>query len=255
MLPILASALKCALRRIAASGYFAHDNSASEAIVMNVKSVLLAGASVLALGGGAMAADPSWPPQDVFSWSGTYFGAYLGAATTTFEDNETIYGDGQWKDQFTNVIAGGQLGYNWQTGNNVYGVVGDFTWLNTDTQAPGVSDSDYFYYRSLPWLATLRGKIGFAENDWLLYATAGVAFGATTVGQPGYFSKSETRVGWVIGAGGEHAFTPHITGFIEGLYADLGNTNSGPYTGSSGTYSESVHHTVLLGKVGLNYKW
>jgi len=75
------------------------------------------------------------------------------------------------------------------------------------------------------WLTTLRGRIGLAQNNWLLYLTGGVAaaqmsFNSTFLDQetsPPRFSGglastvwvSQTRYGAVGGAGFEYGFTPN----------------------------------------------
>ena len=57
-------------------------------------------------------------------------------------------------------FTGGLLaGYNWQYGNQVYGIEGDINFL---------SDFDF--------LASIRGRYGVIYNDWLYYGTAGVSF-------------------------------------------------------------------------------
>ncbi len=86
------------------------------------------------------------------------------------------------------VMAGGQAGFNWQTGNLVFGGEADWDWsrqrdlfsnanfiASRATVAPatvGLTDS-----QKLDWLATARGRVGWTENCFLWYVTGGVAWG------------------------------------------------------------------------------
>jgi hypothetical protein len=58
------------------------------------------------------------------------------------------------------VTGGGHVGFNWQSQNWVYGIEGDI----------GAVEDVYDY------VASLRGRVGWAADNVLLYATTGVAF-------------------------------------------------------------------------------
>ena len=71
------------------------------------------------------------------------------------------------------------------------------------------------------WIATLRGRVGFAADRALFYVTAGGAFtdikpstGALTFG-------GGTEPGWTAGGGVEYAITDNWTAKIEYLYASF----------------------------------
>lgn len=89
-------------------------------------------------------------------------------------------------------IGGGQIGYNFQSGNIVYGVEGDFQVLrNRDTLSaslreftPGVAPAGAgditrntfaTYFIDREWQATFRGRFGYAWDRLLVYATGGLA--------------------------------------------------------------------------------
>ena len=100
----------------------------------------------------------------------------------------------------------------------------------------------------LPWFATFRGRAGFlVDPGLLLYGTGGLAVGevkfttqatltaqlfgpgaagTTPAGPPvtvvGTASESQTRVGWVAGAGLEKKFSRDWSVKLEYLYMDLG---------------------------------
>jgi len=67
-------------------------------------------------------------------------------------------------------------------------------------------------------------------------------------------SASNTRVGWTVGGGAEYMFTPNWIGRLEFLYADLGSHSALYPVGVFGT-TASLSHELLIGRVGLAYKW
>jgi outer membrane immunogenic protein len=75
---------------------------------------------------------------------------------------------------------------------------------------------------SNPWFGTLRGRVGYAVNNILLYGTAGLAYGNLQV-ELGGLEENKTRVGWTAGLGMEVGFTPNWSAKVEYLYMDLGS--------------------------------
>ena len=73
------------------------------------------------------------------------------------------------------------------------------------------------------WLATVRGRAGWAWDRVLFYGTGGAAFGNVQAGGIGGPFDSATQTGWTAGAGVEWAFLPNWTAKVEYLYVDLGN--------------------------------
>lgn len=73
---------------------------------------------------------------------------------------------------------GVRLGYDWQMGNVVFGLVGEYTKHDARDSVSAFSVTPAFYYftRDLDSTAALRGRVGLAfgqNNDWLGYVTAG----------------------------------------------------------------------------------
>jgi outer membrane protein OmpA-like peptidoglycan-associated protein len=140
------------------------------------------------------------------------------------------------------VTGGGDAGYNWQFDNFVLGVEGDINGggLSTTTGVPpgglsGMAPGSNFKASS-DWNASIRGRVGYAWNQWLLYGTGGVAFadanlrtnfaGGTApdgTALPGsHTSKSTTLVGPTYGGGIEYAMTPNLSVGAEYRYTDYG---------------------------------
>lgn len=153
-------------------------------------------------------------------WSGVYIGVHggVGSGELTPEGAPFVNDLDGW-------LAGAQAGYNAQFGNFVLGVEGDVSWstLNWEQNALPFFESDY----TLEWLATLRGRAGFAFESVLLYGTAGLAAGGArydvaSIAPPIDQVVSETHVGWVAGVGLEAMVAEGVSVKAEYLYRDLG---------------------------------
>jgi outer membrane immunogenic protein len=177
------------------------------------KKILAISVAAVTTAGTAAAADlprgpaPYYPaPASVYNWNGLYAGLNIG------------YEWGKVTNSGFNpsgVAGGGQLGYNWQIGQFVLGG-------ETDIQASAADDTFAAYKFSNPWFGTLRGRAGYAINNILLYATAGLAYGGLKA-ELGSLDESKTLVGWTGGLGMEVGFTPSWSAKVEYLYMDLGS--------------------------------
>jgi outer membrane immunogenic protein len=108
---------------------------------------------------------------------------------------------------------------------------------------------------SSSWLATFRGRVGFAMDRWLPYVTAGGAYGnvkaTATLPILGLSSsESSSQFGWTFGAGFEYAFLENWTAKLEYLYVDLGSFNPLP---APAVNNISFRENIV--RVGLNYKF
>ncbi len=226
-------------------------------------------ASVISLAGvgGASAADmalkaPPPPVVPVYSWTGCYVGGNIGGKSARTTDRVNIgpgagaagptapsFLDFGSADSGT-VIGGGQVGCNWQNGHLVVGIEGDIdaqNWKRTDVVGPLLVPplfvvGDTFQLKST-WEASIRGRIGYAWDRVLLYATGGVAFTdvqatsnwlSTTVGVnppivfPGTLaSQTKNLVGATVGAGLEYGVTNNFTVGVEGRYTWYGSQTFG----------------------------
>src|SRR5215475_9161907 len=97
-------------------------------------------------------------------------------------------GSGSSSANASSWVAGGHAGYNWQQGAAVYGFATDLqaTHLDTSKAAPlayppgfgPILPTDIALTTSMvDWYGTVRGVVGVANGPWLLYGTAGFAYG------------------------------------------------------------------------------
>lgn len=114
------------------------------------------------------------------------------------------------------------------------------------------------------WMATLRARLGFAGDNWLVYVAGGPAvtrvtletsfsdnFAATASGRD---SNAETKLGWTLGLGGEYALNRSWSLKAQYLYADFGWVESSMTVVNPGNGTSVVDnkadfrtHTVLIG--------
>ncbi len=199
--------------------------------------ILLAGLLATAAAGGAAAADLQRPsyysataPLSAYGWTGPYLGGNIGYEWGTTSNNPTR--PSGW--------AGGiQGGYNWQTGQIVFGG-------EADIQVSGANDLFAPWKFSNPWFGTVRARGGAAFSNFLVYATAGLAFGDLQAQTLGLVSESHASLGWTAGVGVEAGLTQNLSAKVEYLFIDLASNNYA-LTGTTNGLSAS------LLRFGVNY--
>jgi outer membrane immunogenic protein len=249
-----------------------------------MKKLVLTGIALTALlAGSAAAADlaveaPAYriPPRPLWSWSGLYMGINGGYSMGKADVTQTVaIVPGTTSASFTNTIApaggllGGQVGFNWQTGPVVWGIEADFQGASqSDTTAPPLTALATTAYEKIKWFGTARGRVGWANDGLMLYVTAGGAWArideADTViiappGTAGANTFSNTRSGFVGGAGIEIRLWWAWTAKVEYLHMDLGGmTNAGlipppigPFTVA--TTTGRIRDNIV--RVGLNWQF
>jgi len=245
------------------------------------------------LAGAASAADlpsrasapvaPVFVAQPIFSWTGFYAGVNLGYDFANGKKADPFFGkngaysdkqrEGFKKDNVTfgeksegGIMGGAQAGYNYQLGQVVLGVEADVQKLSFQRKAtmtnPGDGDSGTMK-QSLDAFGTLRGRIGYAFDRFMVYGTAGYGIAssndtyAKTV-KLGDVKTSESSKrtsyygGLVVGGGVEYAMTDNISVKGEYLYAKLD-----PLTKSTidktGYSTRDASFSIV--RAGLNYKF
>jgi outer membrane immunogenic protein len=237
-----------------------------------IKRQLMATVSCLALTGAASAADLRAPvpvkaqPAVVVTqiWAGPYIGINGGAVWHRLQtDSDGTLFNGFFdssKVTATGATFGGQIGYNWQSQNFVYGLEADLNWVGgsgTESRVPFFGTVTYS--TKLTWLGTARARAGLAFGRTLVYGTGGLAVGGvknnwTFVGCGTCLVEDRgTRTGWTAGGGIEHFISnPHVTVKVEALYVDLGRSTQ---TRSDGDYTSRFKNSAVVGRLGLNLKW
>jgi outer membrane immunogenic protein len=271
----------------------------------NITRIAAAAALTMASAGAAMAADlparvappaPYIAPLPVFTWTGAYFGINLGGVfdnssrftttgvTAANTGVTTGVRPGSAKVTDSGFTGGGQIGYNYQFGAGsglVIGAEADAAWTDLDKTNTyvGINGANNTLRAGLDYLGTVRGRVGYAFNQFLIYGTGGFAYGGvntranfnnaanTMVLYSG--SRSQTGTGFAYGGGIEYAIPANsffnffhssaVTLKAEYLHYDLGSTtlavNAVPGTPGVGGYSSRVKTDGNLARIGINYKF
>jgi outer membrane immunogenic protein len=222
-----------------------------------MKNQLITSAALTALffGSAAMAADmpvkaPIYkaPPAAVYSWTGCYIGGNAGGKSARTEGDVSVPAStftpagtaSLGSDRDTTWVAGGQIGCNYQSGQFVFGIEGDIDanrWSTTQTLGGALTGAGAlipgdFFTADSRWQASVRGRLGYAWDRTLLYATGGVAFAdvdatanyiavrvPTGVLFPASMgSERRTLVGFTVGGGVEYALQSNWSVGVEGRY-------------------------------------
>ena len=209
---------------------------------------LLGAAIATCLAVPAMAADMRMPVKapapvvaSAYNWTGFYLGAHVGGAwfnkdwtypcTSTNLTNFPGFACGvsEGGHSGSSWLAGGQVGFNYQVSQWVWGVEAQFS----ATRINGSSVSQAFVQDTLhsrtDFIGTIAGRLGVAWDRVLLYAKGGGAwvhdkFWESTTGDPSdVFGRADgIRWGWMVGAGIEYAFAPNWSVKAEYNYLNLG---------------------------------
>jgi outer membrane immunogenic protein len=268
-----------------------------------MKKFLLGSVALAAMiAGPAMAADmplKAPPPVVYYSWTGCYGGGQVGykggrsqhiyGGLSGGQVNAVLQGRGfvagsELTDPFNvnGAIGGFEAGCQYQWSNWLVGVEVDGSWSTADGQgtsgaaaiAAGVS-AFQIYRTSQRWLATARGRLGYAQDKWLFYVTGGAAYAGfdLTNSLPTnlnpFAQQNPTQVskgGWVVGFGGEYALGYGWSIKSEVLYAGFNNLHYGDYPApcappalvaqiGGGCPNADVKMQEWIWRFGMNYKF
>lgn len=164
-------------------------------------------------------------------------------------------------------MHGGQLGYNWQVTNWVFGLEGDLGYLGLKKEAIFNSpdgDQDFASVKYNSWYATATGRIGYSWSQVLLYVKGGAAFAriqnsaadmdAGAIDPTDFVESKKTRTGWALGGGLEYLFAPQWSAKVEYLYLDFGTHTISHFDPDFGVVNQfEFRNRVHTVRLGLNY--
>jgi len=265
---------------------------------MNKVAIALAAIAALIYTTRAFAADMALkatpiPPQ-IYSWGGCYVGGTIGGAFGRSSYSGDPAGDFRTPEPIgepsiipnlsaittgaldpSSAIGGGEVGCNVQINSLVIGLEGDFSGWNLsrlsvsngpgDPEAPGTTLTATTSENS-HWLATVRPRLGVALNNWLFYATGGVAFSSVAFSQSVFFSASgstmtgsstNTLTGWTAGAGVEYGITPDWLLKAEYMFVGFPTQHLTEFNPAFPTFFATASNrlSASIFRVGVDYKF
>jgi outer membrane immunogenic protein len=249
-----------------------------------LKKILLAATGLVALGmAPALAADlpartyTKAPPivAPIYDWSGFYIGINGGGAssrdcyTITSAAGAAVPAASEGCHNASGGVAGGQIGYRWQSTNWVFGLEAQGDWADLKgSNASLVAIIPYTNQTKVDAIGLFTGQVGYAWNNALWYVKGGAAvthnnyssffpvgniFAAA--GVP-FNQASDTRWGGAVGTGIEFGFAPNWSVAVEYDHLFMGNPNvTFPATAIAVTRSDNIGQGVDMGTVRLNYRF
>lgn len=199
----------------------------------------------------------------VYNWSGIYIGGHVGSGSAKFDgifDNAGA--DHLWSlNNHSGAVWGAQAGFNVQSGMWVWGAEGDWSSFN---KSKSIIDSENNTQDvKTSGLASIRGRLGVAADNWLFYGTAGWGWSKAKIGTeldegaPNAATRSITGSGLVYGGGIEWAFAPNWTLRAEYLRYNFNDTLDYPTAivedADPGDFFKYKGVSVI--RAGLNYKF
>ena len=207
----------------------------------------------------AYAPAPIMSPVPVYNWTGIYVvlnGGYgwgnqdpLNLITNRFDGSSVGFSGG---------VFGGTAGAQIQSGHVVIGFEADIDWANmkgSGTFIPTVGGvpiaAAITANTNIDWESTARVRVGYANDNWLFYATGGMAIlgaktsittaggasCATLIASCTGFSK---QIGAALGAGVEYGITQNVSAKLEYLYITAASL-------------DVSHHSEI--RLGVNYRF
>jgi len=240
---------------------------------MKKLSIAAIGLAALSMAAPARAADmavkapPPAPVVPIYNWTGFYIGANGGwGQSHGCVDFVTIAGTvaGGCADR-SGGLAGGQIGYRWQTNQFVLGLEAQGDWAEIKNTRVSVIDPFISTTGKTDAIGLFTAQLGWAWNASLLYVKGGAAVTRNrfdifnNVTGVGLASAGHTRWGGALGVGWEYGFTPNWTVGVEYDHLWMGRDNTsfaGVVTPGGFTLTGSgVTQDIDMVTVRVNYRF
>ncbi len=209
----------------------------------------------------------------IYDWSGFYLGLNGGGGSARkcwdISNNLGVAVNPAVREgchDATGGMAGGQIGFRWQSAAWVFGIEAQGDWANFKG-----SNASLFPFAAGPvtnqtkitGLGLLTGQVGYAWSNVLFYVKGGGAVvsdryrGIVTATGVFFDQADENRWGGVVGAGVEVGFAPNWSVAFEYDHLFLGNRNIQMTNTVTGVLSrwDNIKQDADIGQVRVNYRW
>jgi outer membrane immunogenic protein len=175
-----------------------------------------------------MKAPPMMAP--IWNWTGFYIGANGGYGAGRNNWNLVNVGGvagsaNEGSFNFDGATVGGQIGYNWQVGQWVFGLEAQGNWADLSGSRISLVPGGATNRTNVDAFGLFTGRLGYAFDNILIYAKGGAAVQSidfSTNAIPGA-TTNQTRWGGTVGAGIEYGFSPNWSVAFE--YNHIFNTS------------------------------
>lgn len=221
------------------------------------------------------------PVPYVYNWTGFYAGAEVGGGWATSQSTVLTQtsatplfpvGFVESPIDYNGPLGGFYAGGNYQFQQFLVGIDGDYNRANltgTGQDTNPANGATSTHSDQINWVSTLTGRVGWANNNWLLFAKGGwgwAGFAGSSAASNGAgvlkdtSSVTSTHDGWTVGGGVEYGFGPHLSAKLEFDYikfdtATVTLTETNVATGAIGFPTRSVTSSLDMVKAGLAYRF
>lgn len=248
-----------------------------------MRSIVFGAAIVGAFATSSYAADLAVRPQPMQSpaimematstWTGFYLGGH-GGWGWAHSSSTAVTGNGNFPVGSTTSdsrpdggVVGVQGGYNYQFGQWLVGIEGDYSFadIKGDDSVISALGNTSTSRGKYTWLADVTGRLGYAGwNGWLVYVKGGGAWthhddNSTLTSPAGAVistsTGSENRHGWLIGGGAEWMFMRGWSAKIEYNYLDFGTetVTRNVSTGATNLRDNKLNMSLLKGGINFHF--
>jgi len=204
-------------------------------------------------------------------WAGRYIGVIAannsaesetGEVTTSEYGGQPVPDASGLKYSSDGMSYGIEVGYNFQANHLVYGLEVDASKASIDGHW-GSEEQTMIIATHTNWMASARGRLGFAAGNALFYVTGGIAAVGLEGNLSDYYhgvlmfkpSVSETRTGWVDGVGAEFKVDQNWSIKAEYLRYDFGTDTQEFVEGNDRTLTAHGAYSGNQARIGLNYRF
>jgi high affinity Mn2+ porin len=196
------------------------------------------------------------PAAVIYDWTGFYVGGHIGYGGGSFGPRtfpsplQGVF----FPSSVTGMIGGYQFGYQYQLRNRiVLGFESDIS-FSSPIDTPRLQPAPF--NTTIDYIATARGRIGYAFGAWQPYATGGLAWGQTHIdlnNPPANVkaSHSQAALGWTAGAGVAVGLGGNWSANVEYNYIDLAHRTYD--LGDIALPPVQADPAIQIVKLGLNY--
>ncbi len=249
-----------------------------------MKKILQGVVALIALGAApAFAADlPPAPAYKTpvmtpayYDWSGFYVGLNAGGGRShKCWVNNSVFaiptgGVNEGCHDATGGLAGGQMGFRWQSGTWVFGVEAQGDWTSFKGTNASIPVAALLGFPALTnqtridAIGLFTGQVGYAFNNVLWYVKGGAALasdrynGQITGTNTVIDSANEVRWGGTVGTGIEFGFAPSWSVGLEYDHLFMGSRNINFSLANFGgvTRNDRISQDADIGTVRVNYRW
>src|SRR5262245_7675162 len=193
-----------------------------------------------------------------YEWSGLYVGGSIGYGRGSTDNVLADPSPTAASNVFGSTYGEIHIGYNYLLPSRILiGAEADISFPNflegADVAAARSTAAGGTVTDKVDYISTMRGRVGYAVDRWLIYGTGGFAWSqAGLIESPGAFTgedkRRRLRMGWSLGGGVEVTIAPEWTARVEYIYDNFGSVSG---TFASGTRFESTLDEHML-RFGLN---